>query len=124
MPQSSKLEAIRQRTKDCHRALVELEERTGIAEAAEKLRTEPASYLGVYDAAEPWSDEQRELTASVETSHQAYVTRRLRELYFSVTQDCAEIVRGNCEEFSETVQAEVSLLCRDLAISTASTIPT
>jgi hypothetical protein len=44
----------------------------------------PASYLGVYDAAEPYSDEQRELEASVETFHQKRATRRLRDLYFKV----------------------------------------
>ena len=71
-------------SKACHQALVKLETRAGIAEAAEKLRTEPASYLSVYDAAEPYSDKQRELVEAEETFHQEDITRRLRNLYFSV----------------------------------------
>jgi hypothetical protein len=71
-------------SKACHQALVKLETRAGIAEAAEKLRTEPASYLSVYDAAEPYSDKQQELEEARETSHQEYITRELRNLYFSV----------------------------------------
>lgn len=60
MPDSVKLNEARDRTKACHQELVELEIRAGIAEAAEKLRTEPPHYHLVYDAAEPYSDAQRE----------------------------------------------------------------
>jgi hypothetical protein len=62
----------------------ELETRAGIAEAAEKLRKEPPNYLGIYDAAERDSDEQRELETAEERFHQEHTTRRLRDLYFTV----------------------------------------
>jgi hypothetical protein len=75
---------IRQQMKARRQALVESEARAAIAEAAETLRKEPASYLGIYDAAEPFSDKQRELTDAVESWHAKSVTRRLRKLYFSV----------------------------------------
>jgi small-conductance mechanosensitive channel len=76
---------IRQQMKGCHQALVELETRAGIAETAEKLRTEPPNYLGIYDAAERESDEQRELETAEERFHEERTTRRLRDLYFTVT---------------------------------------
>jgi hypothetical protein len=78
------LSKIRERAKACHRALVELETRAGIAEAAEKLRAEPAWYAGIYDAAEPYSDEQQKLVVAEESFHQERLNRRLRDLYFSV----------------------------------------
>jgi hypothetical protein len=84
MAQASNLGAIRERAKACHRALIELETRAGIGEAAEKLRKEPPSYWAIYDAAEPYSDEQRELVTAEETFHQKRNDRRLRDLYFSV----------------------------------------
>jgi hypothetical protein len=49
---SREQQAIRKEMKAYHQALVELEARAGIAEAAEKARTEPPNYLGIYDAAE------------------------------------------------------------------------
>jgi hypothetical protein len=82
-PSSSKLK-IRERSKACHLALVELEARAGIAEAAEKLREEVPRYDLVYDAAERDSDEQRELEEEEEKAGQERTTRRLRELYFAI----------------------------------------
>jgi hypothetical protein len=84
VPRTSELSEIREQMKACHQALIELETRAGITKAAEKLRTEPANYIGIYDAAEPHSDEQRELVAAEETFHQQRTTRRLRDLYFMV----------------------------------------
>jgi hypothetical protein len=75
---------LREQMKVFQKALAELEARAGIAEAAEKLRTEPPNYLGVYDAAERYSDEQRELESYVERSHEEDTNRRLRDLYFAV----------------------------------------
>jgi hypothetical protein len=81
---SREQQAIRQQAKACHQALVDLEARAGIAEAAEKARNEPPNYFSVYDAAEPHSDEQRELEAFEEQAQQRRATRRLRTLYFAV----------------------------------------
>ena len=75
---SKEQQKLREQMKACHQTLVELEARGGIADAAEKLRTQPPSYLGVYDAAERDSDEQRELVSSVERIHEDYNNRRLR----------------------------------------------
>ena len=63
----SKLIKIREQAKACHRALVELETRAGIAEAAEKLR--PLTYL---------FQREKENTTRRE---------RLRELYFTVRDE-------------------------------------
>ena len=41
MPNSMKLNEAREQVKVCHQELVDLETRADIAEAAEKLRTEP-----------------------------------------------------------------------------------
>jgi len=84
MPDSVKLNEARERIKGCHQDLIDLETRAGIAEAAEKLRDEPPNYLGVYDAAEPYSDEKRELEQAEEAFHQQRTTRRIRDLYFAV----------------------------------------
>ena len=84
MSASTKLSEARERIKACHRELIELETRAGIVEAAEKLRTEPPSYFGIYDAAEPYSDEQRELERSEEAFHQQRINRRIRDLYFGI----------------------------------------
>jgi hypothetical protein len=81
---SREQQKLRKRMKVCHQALAELEVRAGIAEATEKLREEAPDYLSVYDAAEPHSDEQRELEASVEKWHEVDKTRRIRQLYFTV----------------------------------------
>jgi hypothetical protein len=75
---------IRERSKICHQALIDLEARAGINEAASKLRDELPWYHLVYDAAEPGSDERREVEEAEERSHQKGITRRLRELYFTV----------------------------------------
>jgi len=91
---AAKLREIRERAKACHRQLVELEGRAGIADVAEKIRDEPPYFLGIYDAAEPWSDKQRELETAEVTLHQQHLSRRLRDLYFSV-QDaelCKELI--------------------------------
>jgi hypothetical protein len=71
-------------TKACYQALVKLETRAGIAEAAEKLRTEPGSYSYVYDVAERYGDKHRELLEEETTFHQETITRKFRKLYFSV----------------------------------------
>jgi hypothetical protein len=84
MPDSAKLNEARNRTKACHQELVELETRAGIADAAEKLRTEPPHYHLVYDAAEPYSDAQREAERAEEAFHHQRTTRRIRDLYFAV----------------------------------------
>jgi hypothetical protein len=78
------LSKIREQAKACRRRIIELEIYAGIAEAAEKLRKEPASYMLIYDAAEPYSDEQQKLVAEEESFHQKRVIRRLRDIYFSV----------------------------------------
>jgi hypothetical protein len=62
-----------------------LEARAGIAETAGKLRAEPPWYFGIYNAAEPYSDEQRELERFEESSHKERTTRRIRDLYFAVS---------------------------------------
>jgi hypothetical protein len=79
-----KLSEIRTQLQARQRALVELEARAGIAEIAEKLRTDPPHYEHVYNAAERFSDRQRELEEYEERSHQEKTTRRMRDLYFSV----------------------------------------
>ena len=84
MPKTSKLDEIREQIEFVHKALIELEIRAGIAEAAENLRTEAPSYIGVYDAAELYSDEQQELAIAEEEFHRQRTTRRLRDLYFAV----------------------------------------
>ena len=84
MSASTKLSEARERIKACHRELIELETRAGIVEAAEKLRTEPPSYFSIYDAAEPYSDEQRELERSEEAFHQQRINRRIRDLHFEI----------------------------------------
>lgn len=84
MSVSAKLSEVRELAKACHRELVELETRAGIADAAEKLRTEPPHYHLVYDAAEPYSDAQREAERAEEAFHQQRTTRRIRDLYFAV----------------------------------------
>jgi hypothetical protein len=81
---TKKLREIREQAKACHRALVELEARAGIAEKAERLRTEPANYIGIYDAAEFWSDDLTNLTRAEEAFHEKRMTHRLRDLYFAV----------------------------------------
>lgn len=65
--------------------LIQLEASAGIAEVAKRLRAEPPHYEFIYDAAERLSDEQRALEEGEERSHQARITRRLRKLYFSVS---------------------------------------
>jgi hypothetical protein len=84
MARANKSKEIREQAKACHRTLIELETRAGIVEAAEKLRKDPPNYFAIYDAAEPHSDEQRELERALETSHQEGTDRRLRDLYFTV----------------------------------------
>jgi hypothetical protein len=85
MPMSSrKLSEIGNKANVCHKALIDLEIRADIADAAEKLRTDPPNYLGVYDAAEPYSDEQRKLERTTENLHHERSIRRLRNLYFGV----------------------------------------
>jgi len=85
MPKTtSKLAEIREQMKACHRALVELETRAGIADAAESLRKEPANYFFVYDVGERHSDERRDAEMAEERFHQERTTRRLRDLYFKV----------------------------------------
>jgi hypothetical protein len=84
MPNSMKLNEAREQVKACHQELINLEARAGIAEAAEKLRAEPPDYIGVYDAAEPYSDEKRELEQAEEAFHQQRTNRRMRDLYFAV----------------------------------------
>jgi hypothetical protein len=79
-----KLSEIRTQLQARHRDLVELEARAGIAEIAEKLRTDPPHYEHVYNAAERFSDRQRELEEYEERSHQEKTTCRMRDLYFSV----------------------------------------
>jgi hypothetical protein len=84
MPRTtSKLDEIGQQIRACHAALVELEKRAGI-ENGEAIRDEPAHYEHVYDAAEPWSDEQRAAETAEEKFHQDSITRKLRTLYFAV----------------------------------------
>jgi hypothetical protein len=84
MSNNTKLDEAREQVKACHQELIESETRAGIAEAAEKLRTEPPNYMGIDDAAEPYSDEQRELEETEEKYHQERTTRRIRDLYFAV----------------------------------------
>jgi hypothetical protein len=84
MSGSAKLSEVREQAKACHQELVELETRAGIVDAAEKLRTEPPHYHLVYDAAEPYSDAQREAKQAEEAFHQQHATRRTRDLYFAV----------------------------------------
>jgi hypothetical protein len=84
MSNSSKLNEVREQAKACHQGLIELETRAGIAEAAEKLRAAPPNYFGIYDAAERYSDEQRELEEAEAKFHQQRTTRRIRDLYFGV----------------------------------------
>jgi hypothetical protein len=69
----------------CHRALVELEARADIAEAAESLRKEPPNYFSVYDVGERDSEERREAEKAEERFHEERTTRRLRDLYFKVS---------------------------------------
>jgi hypothetical protein len=84
MSVSAKLSEVRGQAKACHQELVELETRAGIADAAERLKTEPPHYHLVYDAAEPYSDAQREAEQAEEAFHQQRTTRRTRDLYFAV----------------------------------------
>src|SRR5215468_4199076 len=84
MPPSDKLSELRARLRASHGHLVALEARAGTAKAAEELRTEPASYHLIYDAAEPFSDRQNEITDNLERDHQGNTVRQLRKLYFSV----------------------------------------
>ena len=84
MSDSVKLNEAMERVKACHQDLIDLETLAGIAEAAEKLRTKAPEYWRVYDAAEPYSDEQREIEEAEEKFHQERTTRRIRDLYFGV----------------------------------------
>src|SRR3974390_2946044 len=79
---SVKLNAARERSRECHRALVELEVRAGVAEEAERLRTAPPRYHRIYDAAEPDSNEMRKLEAEEESFQRERTTRGIRDLYF------------------------------------------
>ena len=100
MSVSAKLSEVREQAKACHQELVELETRAGIADAAEELRTKPPSYHLVYDAAEPYSDAQREAEQAEEVFHQQRTTRRIRDLYFA-TQDAElrkELIAKDREE--------------------------
>jgi hypothetical protein len=84
MDPTDKLDEIRKQIQARQRALVELEARAGIAAITEKLRADPPHYEHVFDAAERFSDRQRELEEREEQLHAERATRRLRELYFSV----------------------------------------
>jgi hypothetical protein len=84
MPACKKSDETRAQIKVSNLALSELEKLAGIAEAAEKLRAEPPNYIGIYDAAERYSDKQHELERTEEKFHQVRTTRRLRDLYFTV----------------------------------------
>jgi hypothetical protein len=84
MDPADKLSEIRTQIRDLQRDLVGLEARAGIAKNAEKLRRDAPHYEFVYDAAERFSDRQRELEEYEERSHEAKTTWRLRDLYFSV----------------------------------------
>ncbi len=84
MDPAGKLNEIRTELRSRQQALQELEARAGIGQTAANLRADPPHYEFVYDAAEPFSDRQRELEDHEEHSHQARTNRRLRELYFSV----------------------------------------
>jgi hypothetical protein len=81
---SAKSDEIRQRLRDFHDELRELEGRAEIRDVAEKLRSEPPHYHLVYDAAEPHSDEQRDEERAEEDRHKERTTLRIRNLYFSV----------------------------------------
>jgi hypothetical protein len=96
------LNKAREQIKACHQELIDLETRAGIAEAAEKLRTAPPNYFLVYDAAEPYSDAQREAEREEEAFHQRRTTRKIRDLYFAV-QDALlrkELIAKDREEGS------------------------
>lgn len=67
MALSGRLDEIRERLVDRQRELAELEAEAGIADAAEKLRSEPESYERIY-----------------EISHEENINHNLRKLYFSV----------------------------------------
>jgi len=85
MPNSKELDNIQQQAKGCHQALIELERLAGIADSAETIRSELPNYFAVYDAAELHSDKQRELELYEEKSQQRRIRRRLRDLYFSIS---------------------------------------
>jgi hypothetical protein len=82
---SAKSDEIRKRCQESHRELIELEDRARIKEAAEKLRNEPPHYHLVYDAAEPFSDEQKNAERAEEDAHKQRTALRMRNLYFSVS---------------------------------------
>jgi hypothetical protein len=83
---ADKLHEIRKQIQARQRDLVELEARAGVAEAAEKLRTDLPHYELIYDAAERFSDQQREFERQEEQRHRERTTRRMRDLYFSVRE--------------------------------------
>lgn len=107
MALSGRSDKLREKIKVRQRQLVELEVEAGIADAAERLRSEPPSYHLVYDAVESGSDEMGEMAHDLESSHQKSIDRKLRKLYFSVgdvrlRRDLIEADRevGNCvQEF-------------------------
>lgn len=84
MPASKELAEIRKRAKACHQTLVELERLASIVDSAEKIRSEPPNYFAIYNAAERYSDEQRELKSHEEEFQQRRIRQRLRDLYFRV----------------------------------------
>jgi hypothetical protein len=80
---SREQQKIREQVQACHQTLVELEERAGIAKAAEEIRNELPWYFEIYDA-EQYSDKRRELAAFETQMQQDRASRRLRKLYFEV----------------------------------------
>lgn len=80
----SRLDKIRESLGARLRELVELEAEAGIADAAERLRSEPASNHLIYDPAEPHEDQMRKMAQNWESSHEKRIIPDLRKLYFSV----------------------------------------
>lgn len=80
----SKLDEIRELLGARQRELAELEAEAGIADAAERLRSEPASNHLIYDAAEPHGDQMSKMAQNWESSHEESINHNLRKLYFSV----------------------------------------
>jgi hypothetical protein len=103
---ANKLSEIREQIDGCHRALVELETRAGIAEAAESLRTEPPNYFFAYDVGERHSDERREAELAEERFHQERTNRRLRDLYLKIRdfELRKELISKDREEGSLTLR--------------------
>jgi hypothetical protein len=84
MSENGKSSKIVEQIWGCRQTLLELEARAGIAKEGETLRTALPSYERIYDAAEPHSDEQKELERAEEKFHEERTARHLRNLYFRI----------------------------------------